>query len=167
MVANSSITRSWIGGFTNLIALDFVSLTYMLKILSKIFPNSKGIGQGLADIVDKFVHTKEEKAQFEKEMTEMFHKADENEQKHTTERWKLDMSSDSWLSKNVRPMMLIAFFILILALVVMDSGVSTFVVATHWVSLIQSLALTIFGAYFGDRAIRGYQTIKNQNRKDK
>ena len=136
----------------------------MFKILQKIFPNTKGIGQGVADIVDRFVHTKGEKAQFEKEMSELLHKADENEQKHTTERWKLDMASDSWLSKNVRPMMLIAFFILILALVVLDSGVATFVVAAHWVSLIQSLALTIFGAYFGDRAIRGYQAIKNRGK---
>lgn len=136
----------------------------MFKILSKIFPNTKGIGEGVANIVDRFVHTKEEKAQFEKEMSELLHNADENEQKHTTERWKLDMSSDSWLSKNVRPMMLIAFFILILALVVLDSGVVAFVVAAHWVSLIQSLALTIFGAYFGDRAIRGYQAIKNRGK---
>lgn len=136
----------------------------MFKILTKLFPNSAGIGEGVAGIVDKFIRTKDERAQFEKEMTQLLHQADENEQKHTTDRWKTDMSSDSWLSKNVRPLMLIAFFILILALVVLDSGVVAFVVAAHWVSLIQSLALTVFGAYFGDRAIRGYQTIKNKGK---
>ena len=138
----------------------------MFKILNKIFPNSKGIGNEVANIVDRFVRTKDEKAQFEKEMSQLLQKADENEQVHTTERWRADMTSDSWLSKNVRPIMLIAFFVMILLLILLDGGlVSGFVVANHWVSLIQSLALTIFGAYFGDRAIRAYQSIKNKSDK--
>lgn len=137
----------------------------MFKILQKIFPNTQGVGEGISGILDTFIHTKDEKVAAEKEIAELLHKADENEQKHTTERWKLDMASDSWLSKNVRPIMLCAFFVLILVLVVLDSGVVAFVVAAHWVSLIQTLALTIFGAYFGDRAIRGYQTIKNKGSK--
>lgn len=136
----------------------------MFKIFQKIFPNSKGVGEGIADIVDRFVQTKEEKAAFEKEMSELLHRADENEQRHTTERWKSDMTSDSWLSKNVRPLMLIAFFFLILLLILLDGGLIAFTVADHWVSLIQAISMTIFGAYFGDRALRAYQSIKNKGK---
>lgn len=135
----------------------------MFKIFKKIFPNTEGIGEGIANIVDRFVRTKEEKAEFEKEMTELLHRADENEQKHTTERWKFDMTSDSWLSKNVRPLILIKLFYMILILAILDSSIVDFVVDEGWVTLIKTLALTVFGAYFGDRAIRGYQTIKNKS----
>ncbi len=123
------------------------------------------VGGKMTGLLDKFFHTKSDKANFEKEMTEIMFAAQDAEQSHTTERWKVDMSSDSWLSKNVRPMMLIAFFILILALAVLDSsGSIAFVVADHWVDLIQLLSLTVFGAYFGDRAIRGYQAVKGKTK---
>ena len=137
-------------------------------LIGKLFPKTgegDGVGSQLANIVDRFVHTKDEKAAFEKEMTEVLFNAQDKEQSHTTERWKADMSSDSWLSKNVRPIMLISFFVLILHLVVLDSsGSVAFVVAERWVSLIEIVSLTIFGAYFGDRAVRGYQSVKNKGK---
>ena len=137
-------------------------------LIGKLFPktgDSEGVGSQLANIVDRFVHTKDEKVAFEKEMTEVLFNAQDKEQSHTTERWKSDMASDSWLSKNVRPVMLICFFILILVLAVLDSsGTIAFVVADRWVSLIEILSLTIFGAYFGDRAVRGYQAIKGKQK---
>jgi hypothetical protein len=137
-------------------------------LIKSLFPNSgdgSGVGDQLGGLVDRFVHTKDEKAAFEKEMSEILFSAQDKEQSHTTKRWEVDMSSDSWLSKNVRPIMLIAFFCLILLLVVLDSsGTVAFVVADRWVTLIEMLGLTIFGAYFGDRAIRGYQSVKNKGK---
>lgn len=136
------------------------------KLLPKLFPTTEG-GVGIIDklgnVVDRFVHTKEEKANFEKEMTEVLLAGQDKEQSHTTERWKLDMSSDSWLSKNIRPMVLIFLLICLVTLIILDSsGSIAFTVAEHWVDLFKVLNLATFGAYFGDRAVRGYQTIKNK-----
>ena len=64
----------------------------MGKILSKLFGNAGGnIAEKISGIIDKHTFSKVEKAQFEKEMEEIFIKAE------------ADMASDSWLSKNVRP----------------------------------------------------------------
>lgn len=137
-------------------------------LLSKLFPSSGG-GVGVADklggLVDRFVHTKDEKAAFEKEMSAILFDAQDREQSHTTERWKTDMTSDSWLSKNIRPMVLIFLLLALTTLIVLDSsGTIGFVVAAHWVGLIEILCITVFGAYFGDRAVRGFQSIKNKGK---
>ncbi len=135
------------------------------ELIKKLFPSSGGIGiaDKLGDLVDRFIHTKDEKAAFEKEMSSLLFDAQDKEQSHTTERWKTDMSSDSWLSKNIRPMVLIFLLLSLTTLIVLDSSGSIgFIVAAHWVSLIEILSITVFGAYFGDRAVRGYQTIKGK-----
>ena len=82
----------------------------MGKILSKLFGATGGnIAEKISGIIDKHTFSKVEKAQFEKEMEEIFIKAEADIQKNVTDRWKTDMNSDSWLSKNVRPLVLIFF----------------------------------------------------------
>jgi len=76
-------------------------------------------------------------------------------QAEISERWKADMTSDSWLSKNVRPLTLISLFICIVALTILDST-KTFEVAIHWVDLYKALALTVFGGYF---VVRGAEKV--------
>ena len=80
----------------------------MKKILAKIFgATGSNIAEKISDIIDKHTFSKVEKAQFEKEMTQVWINAESDIQKNITERWKNDMNSDSWLSKNVRPLVLI------------------------------------------------------------
>ena len=72
----------------------------MKEILAKIFGGAAGgVAEKLTGIVDKFVRTKDEKAEFEKQMTEIFIQAEAEQQKNVTERWKSDMASDNKLSK--------------------------------------------------------------------
>ena len=76
-----------------------------------------------------------------------------------SKRWSADMSSDSWLSKNVRPMMLIFLTISTWLLILMDSLAIDFGVATEWIDLLKSLLITVFISYYGSRGIEKYQHI--------
>ena len=72
-------------------------------------------------------------------------------QKNVTERWRTDMRSDSWLSKNVRPMVLIFLIVNTMLLIFIDAGFINFKVEDNWVSLLEVLLLTVIAAYFGGR----------------
>ena len=74
-------------------------------------------------------------------------------EKTTTERWKADMNSDSWLSKNVRPLVLIFLVVSTVLLVFIDAGVLSFVVEAKWTDLLQLVLITVIGAYFGGRSL--------------
>ena len=96
-------------------------------------------------------------AQFEKEMAQVWIDAEADIQKNVTERWKTDMNSDSWLSKNVRPLVLIFLVVSTVLMVFIDAGVISFEVKTSWIDLLQLVLITVIGAYFGGRS---YEKIK-------
>ena len=125
----------------------------MNKIIQKLFGETT---KGIADIVDRFVQTKEEKHQAKQEVQQLFQSFEIEMQKNTTERWKYDSQSDSWLSKNVRPIVLLILVICTLLLIILDAGNSTFVVKNSFVDLLQMILLTTIGAYFGSRGLEKY-----------
>ena len=125
----------------------------MNKIIEKLFGETT---KGIADIVDRFVQTKEEKHQAKQEVQQLFQSFEIEMQKNTTERWKYDSQSDSWLSKNVRPIVLLILVICTLILIVLDAGKSTFIVKDSFVDLLQMILLTTIGAYFGSRGLEKY-----------
>ena len=126
----------------------------MKNILSKIFGGAGGgIANSISNIIDKHTFSKEEKARFEKEMTEVFINAEADMQKNVTERWKADMASDSWLSKNVRPLVLVFLVVSTVLLIFIDAGVLKFSVTSNWIDLLQLILITVIGAYFGGRSI--------------
>lgn len=123
----------------------------MKPIWMKLFGKGTDVADKLGGLVDRFVRTKDEKAQFEKEMADIFISAEADMQKNVTERWRTDMSSDSWLSKNVRPMVLIFLIVNTMLLIFIDAGFINFKVEDNWVSLLEVLLLTVIAAYFGGR----------------
>jgi len=125
----------------------------MNKIIEKLFGETT---KGIADIVDRFVQTKEEKHQAKQEVQQLFQSFEIEMQKNTTERWKYDSQSDSWLSKNVRPIVLLILVICTLILIVLDAGKSTFIVKDSFVDLLQMILLTTIGAYFGSRGLEKF-----------
>ena len=132
----------------------------MKDIFLKLFGKAGGgIVDSISGVVDKFIKTPDEKAAFEKEMTEIFLKAETEMQKNISERWRTDMSSDSWLSKNVRPMVLIFLVVSTLLLVFIDAGVIHFEVKANWVDLLQLVLITVISAYFGGRS---FEKIKRK-----
>ena len=125
----------------------------MKEILTRLFGKGSGIVEQVGGVVDKFVRTKEEKAQFEKEMAEILINAEADMQKNVTERWRADMTSDSWLSKNVRPLVLMFLIFNTMLLIFIDAGYIEFKVEANWVDLLQVLLLTVIAAYFGGRTV--------------
>ena len=133
----------------------------MHNILNKIFGKLGGnIADKMSEIIDKFVHTKDEKAKFKKEMTQMFIDAEADMQKNVTERWKSDMASDNILSKSVRPLTLIFVIVSTVLLIFVDSGFITFAVDDTWKELLKIVLITIIAAYFGGRSYEKGESIK-------
>jgi cation transport ATPase len=130
----------------------------MKKILAKLFGGvGSNIAEKISNIIDKHTFSKVEKAEFEKEMTEVWINAEADIQKNITDRWKNDMNSDSWLSKNVRPIVLLFLVISTVLMVFIDAGIISFEVKDNWVDLLQMVLITVIGAYFGGRS---YEKIK-------
>ena len=125
-----------------------------MKILEKLFGET---ASGIANIVDRFVQTKEENHEANKEIQKLFQNFEIEMQKNTTERWKFDSNSDSWLSKNIRPIVLLILVISTILLVFVDAGVLEFDVKESWVDLLQIVLITVIGAYFGSRGLEKYK----------
>ncbi len=131
----------------------------MKDILNKIFGAAGGgVAEGLSGIVDKFVQTKEEKAAFEKEMTQLFMKHEADMEKNITDRWVSDNSA-SWLTKNVRPIILMFLVVSTIIMIFIDAGMITFEVEDKWTDLLQLTLITVISAYFGGRS---FEKIKNK-----
>ena len=132
----------------------------MKKILFQIFGQAAGgIADKISNIIAKHTFSKEDRAKFENEMTKVFVDAEADMQENVTERWKTDMNSDSWLSKNVRPLVLIFLVASTVLMVFIDAGVLAFEVKDNWIDLLQLVLITVIGAYFGGRSI---EKVKNK-----
>ena len=126
----------------------------MSKILSKLFGNAGGaVVDKLAGVADKFIRTKDEKAEFEKEMTQIFIEAEKEMQKNVTERWKADLEHGNWLTRSVRPLVLVFLIVTTVLMVFIDSGSIAFQVEEKWTDLLQLVLITVIGAYFGGRSV--------------
>ena len=101
-----------------------------------------------------------EKAKMELAELELFAKAAQNEDNNVTDRWDADMSSDSWLSKNIRPMSLIAFFFGYFLFAMMSAfGLNA---NEAYVNLLGQWGMLIMGAYFGGRTIEKLAELKGR-----
>jgi len=113
------------------------------------------------NIIDNVVTTKEEKMKLKNEMKKMLLDSENDLQKNVTDRWTADMKSDSWLSKNVRPMTLIFMLVCTMLLIFIDAGTIEFHVEEKWTDLLQLVLITIVGSYFGGRSI---EKLKSNNK---
>lgn len=84
---------------------------------------------------------------------------DLEELQSVSNRWASDMTSDSWLSKNTRPMVLIYLTFATTLFVVLDSTGSAFAVNLEWIELLKTLLVTTYVAYFGSRGIEKYKAL--------
>jgi hypothetical protein len=133
----------------------------MSGILAKIFGKAGGsVVDKLAGVADRFIRTKDEKAEFEKQMTEILIEAEAAMQKNVTERWKADLEHGNWLTRSVRPLVLIFLIVATVLMVFIDSGSLNFNVEEKWTDLLQLILMTTIGAYFGGRSVEKYRQIK-------
>ena len=84
------------------------------------------------------------------------------EMQEISKRWDSDMSSDSWMSKNTRPMTLIFLTVSSVLLIVLDSLDIDFGVSSEWIELLKSLLITVYVAYFGSRGVEKFKYISQK-----
>ena len=126
----------------------------MKNILAKLFGGAGGsIAEKISGIIDKHTFSKVEKAQFEKEMEEVFIKAELDLEKEITSRHANDMASDSWLSKNIRPLLTIFSLVLYTLFAVTDGNIGEFNIANQYVDLLGQIVIMSLGFYFTSRGI--------------
>jgi len=125
-----------------------------MGLLTKIFSSgATELVKGVGGVIDNLHTSKEEKLEAERKIKDLVMGYEAEMQKQVTERWKMDMQSDSWLSKNIRPLVLIFLVVSTVLLVFIDAGVISFEVKASWVDLLQLVLITVIGAYFGGRSL--------------
>jgi|TARA_R110000744_G_scaffold1697_10_gene6063 hypothetical protein len=125
-----------------------------MSILTKLLSGGAAkLVESVGGVIDNLHTSKEEKLAAELKIKELVAGYEAEMQKQVTERWKMDMASDSWLSKNIRPLVLIFLVVSTVLLIFIDAGVINFVVEAKWTDLLQLVLITVIGAYFGGRSL--------------
>jgi len=142
-----------VGQFLNKIAPS------ILGTVSGIIPNA-----GVLGLVKSLIHKESDTviSPQDKETALLLLEQDMIELKEVSKRWESDMKSDSWLSKNTRPMSLIFLTAMTIAFIWVDSHEHlSFTVEQEWISLLKTLTTTVYVAYFGSRGAEKFKTISN------
>ena len=122
-------------------------------MLGKLFSGGAAeLVKGVGGVIDNLHTSAEEKLEAERKIKELIANYEVEMEKNITSRWEADLKSDSWLSKNVRPLVLIFLIICTMLLIFIDAGTIKFEVKSSWVDLLQLVLITVIGAYFGGRS---------------
>ena len=125
-----------------------------MSILASIFSSgATELIKGVGGVIDSLHTSGEEKLAAEQKVKELVSSYEIEMEKNITERWKMDMQSDSWLSKNIRPLVLVFLVVSTVLMIFIDAGTIKFVVEDKWTDLLQLVLITVIGAYFGGRSL--------------
>ena len=131
-----------------------------MSILTTIFSGgAKDLVEGVGGVIDNLHTSKEEKLAAEAKIKALIAEHEAKMEQNITDRWAADMNSDSWLSKNVRPLVLIFLVVSTVLMIFIDAGTINFTVEAKWTDLLQLVLITVIGAYFGGR------TMEKRNKK--
>ncbi len=114
-------------------------------------------------VLDNLITSKEEKLEAKKAIEVILQQAEADAQKQVTRRWESDMKSDSFLSKNIRPMVLIYLTVIFTACAFFDGNIGEFIIAKEYIPIFQTLLVTVYGAYFVGRSWEKAKSISNKN----
>ena len=132
----------------------------MKKILQLI---TGGLVKDIGDVIDKVTTTDEERLAAKQKIQELLEKADNDAQTQVTERWRLDMQSDSFLSKNIRPLVMVFLTAMFTLLAFTDGNIGQFSIQKEYIPIFQTLLVTVYGAYFVGRT---WEKGKSNGKKD-
>jgi hypothetical protein len=125
-----------------------------MSILNKIFSSgATELVKGVGGVLDNLTTTKAEKLEAKRKMQELIANHEAKMEQNITDRWSADMNSDSWLSKNVRPLVLVFLVVSTVLMIFIDAGAISFTVEEKWTDLLQLVLITVIGAYFGGRTM--------------
>ena len=123
-------------------------------MINKLFSAGAGeLVKSVGSVLDNLTTSKEEKLEARRKIQDMVMGYEAEMQRQVTERWKMDMNSDSWLSKNIRPLVLVFLVVSTVLLIFIDAGAISFKVENKWTDLLQLVLITVIGAYFGGRSL--------------
>ncbi len=130
----------------------------MSGFIGKLFSGGAGeLVESVGGVIDNLHTSKAEKLEAKQKMQELVQNHQAKMEQNITDRWTADMNSDSWLSKNVRPLVLIFLIVCTMLLIFIDAGTIKFEVEEKWTDLLQLVLITVIGAYFGGRSIEKYK----------
>ena len=125
-----------------------------MKVLNKLFSGGASkLVESVGGVLDNVITTKDEKLEAKRKLKELILSHEAEMERNITDRWQADMNSDSWLSKNVRPMILIFLVVSTVLKIFIDAGTIKFTVEEKWTDLLQLVLITVIGAYFGGRSL--------------
>ena len=123
-------------------------------MIGKIFSSGAAeLVKGVGNVIDNLHTSADEKLAAEQKIKELIASYETEMEKNITARWKADMNSNSWLSKNVRPLVLMFLVVCTMLLIFIDAGKLQFNVKDSYVDLLQLVLITVIGAYFGGRSL--------------
>jgi hypothetical protein len=134
----------------------------MKKILSFL---SGGLIKDVGSVIDKLTTTDEERLAAKHKIQELLEQADKDAQSQITDRWKMDMQSDSFLSKNIRPLVMVYLTAVFTILAFADGNIGGFKIGSAYIPVFQTLLMTTYGAYFVGRTWE--KNKKSSDNKDK
>ena len=125
-----------------------------MSILTKLFSAGAGeLVKSVGGVIDNLHTSKEEKLEAAQKVKDLIASYEVQMEKEISSRWNADMKSDSWLSKNVRPLVLVFLVVSTVLMIFIDAGTINFVVEAKWTDLLQLVLITVIGAYFGGRTL--------------
>ena len=125
-----------------------------MSILTNLFSGGAAeLVKGVGGVIDNLHTSKEEKLEAETKIKALIADHEAKMEQNITDRWSADMNSDSWLSKNVRPLVLIFLVVSTVLMIFIDAGTINFNVEAKWTDLLQLVLITVIGAYFGGRSL--------------
>ena len=123
-------------------------------MLNKLFTGgASDLVKSVGGVIDGLHTSEEERLAAELKIKELVANYETQMEKEITARWQADMNSDSWLSKNIRPLTLAFLVVSTVLLIFIDAGVINFHVEEKWTDLLQLVLITVIGAYFGGRSL--------------
>tara|TARA_R110002049_G_scaffold222449_1_gene394134 strand:- start:225 stop:683 length:459 start_codon:yes stop_codon:yes gene_type:complete len=136
------------------------ALRWLVKTGKKVTPIIDAVTGGkVSEIMDAIGGSKELSG-IEKEMLVRELEQDIVEQQEISKRWNSDMNSDSWLSKNIRPLTLAFLTATMFIYILIDSSLEGFKMSEQWVSLLGNLLMLTYGGYFGARTLEKIRNNK-------
>jgi len=123
---------------------------------------SGGVIKEIGNVIDKLTTTEEERLEVKKQIQQILEDADTKAQLEVSKRWEADMKSDSFLSKNIRPIILIYLTVIFTSLAFFDGNIGEFGLAKEYIPIFQTLLVTVYGAYFVGRTWEKAKSITNK-----
>ena len=130
-----------------------INFSKALDVVAKL--TSGDVSGAIKELSDNSNELTQEQREVALELVKLDMKAQED----VTNRWKYDMESDNWLSKNVRPLALIFLTIATVLIAISDSMSWNFNVDNSWIDLLKTLLITVYTAYFAGRSFEKYRKL--------